>query len=112
MDAGSARTTRLFVCKTRGQSSAVILADAKGPPRMMMLVSPEGQPMLNFMDEKGQVIQGLPQSAKEAKWRGRSTVVRKNEHYSFLIKRLLNWGYMHKIEFFDKPNKVNIALIK
>jgi hypothetical protein len=64
MDAGSTRTTRLFVGKTRGQSSAVILAGAKGTPRMMMFVSPEGQPMLNFMDEKGQVIQGLPQSAK------------------------------------------------
>jgi hypothetical protein len=64
LDAGGAQTTRLFVGKTRGKSSAVILADAKGAPRIMMLVSPEGQPMLNFLDEKGQVIQSLPQPAK------------------------------------------------
>jgi hypothetical protein len=67
MDAGGAQTTRLFVGKTRSQSSAVILADTKGAPRIMMLVSPDGQPMLNFMDEKGQVIQSLPQPAKDTK---------------------------------------------
>jgi hypothetical protein len=67
MDAGGAQTTRLFVGKTRGRSSAVILADAKGAPRIMMLVTPDGKPMLSFMDEKGNVIQSLPQIAKESK---------------------------------------------
>jgi len=60
-EAGGAQTPRLFVGKTRGRSSAVILADTKGNPRIMMLVTPEGQPMLQFMDEKGQIIQSLPQ---------------------------------------------------
>ena len=66
-EAGGAQTTRLFVGKTRGKSSAVILADAKGNPRIMMLVTPEGQPMLNFMDDKGEVIQSLPQAQEKTK---------------------------------------------
>lgn len=60
--AGGRQTTRLFVGKTRGRSSAVILADAKGKPRIMMLVTPEGQPILQFMNEKGEVIQSLPEA--------------------------------------------------
>lgn len=60
-EAGGCQTTRLFMGKTRGRSSAVILADTKGKPRIMMLVTPEGQPMLQFLDAKGQVIQSLPQ---------------------------------------------------
>ena len=60
-DAGGQQTGRLFIGKTRGKSSAVIMSDAKGNPRIMMLVSPEGNPILNFMDERGKVIQSLPQ---------------------------------------------------
>jgi hypothetical protein len=60
LEAGGAQTQRLFVGKTRGRSAAVILADSKGKPRIMMLVTPDGQPMLNFMDDKGGVIQSLP----------------------------------------------------
>jgi hypothetical protein len=67
LDAGGAQTKRVFVGKTRGKSSAVILADAKGSPRIMMLVTPEGQPILNFLDEKGGVIQSFPQPVKDAK---------------------------------------------
>jgi hypothetical protein len=61
-EAGGKQTTRMFVGKTRGKSSAVILADAKGKPRIMMMVTPEGTPTLKFMDDKGQVIQTLPQA--------------------------------------------------
>ncbi len=60
--AGGRQTTRLFVGKTRGRSSAVILADGSGRPRIMMLVTPEGQPILQFMNEKGDVIQSLPET--------------------------------------------------
>ena len=62
-EAGGQQTTRLFVGRTKGKSSAVIMADDKGRPRIMMLVSPEGEPSLEFMDENGDVIQSLPQSA-------------------------------------------------
>ncbi len=59
-EAGGRQTQRVFVGKTRGKSSAVILADAKGRPRIMMLVTPEGQPMLQFLDEKGAVTESFP----------------------------------------------------
>jgi hypothetical protein len=61
--AGGPQTTRTFVGKTRGRSAAVILADTKGKARIMMLVSPEGEPSLEFMDEQGKVIQRLPDVA-------------------------------------------------
>ena len=59
-ESGGRQTQRLFVGKTRGRSSAVILADAQGRPRIMMLVAPEGQPTLNFLDAEGKVLQSLP----------------------------------------------------
>lgn len=59
-EAGGRQTPRLFVGKTRGRSSAVILADGQGRPRIMMLVSPEGRPMLNFLDADGKIVQSLP----------------------------------------------------
>ena len=60
IEAGGQQTQRVFVGKTRGKSSAVILADDQGRPRIMMLVSPEGHPELNFLDEAGNVTQSLP----------------------------------------------------
>lgn len=62
--AGGRQTQRLFVGKTRGKSSAVILADAQGRPRIMMVVTPEGQPSLQFLDGQGKVVQQLPEAAK------------------------------------------------
>jgi hypothetical protein len=59
-EAGGRQTPRLFVGKTRGKSSAVILADAKGQPRIMILVTPEGEPMLQFIGENGEPIYSLP----------------------------------------------------
>lgn len=59
-EAGGRQTQRIFVGKTRGKSSAVILADAQGRPRLMMLVMPEGQPLLQFLDEKGAVTESFP----------------------------------------------------
>ncbi|MEO5828041.1 MAG: hypothetical protein ABIQ48_05525 [Luteimonas sp.] len=64
--AGGRQTTRLFVGKTRGESSAVILADGQGRPRIMMLVAPDGAPMLNFMDEQGNVVQSLPEKSSDS----------------------------------------------
>jgi hypothetical protein len=67
LEAGGPQTPRVFVGKTRGRSSSVILADAKGKPRIMMLVTPEGQAMLNFLDDQGKVIQSFPQAQEKAK---------------------------------------------
>lgn len=64
-EAGGKQTKRMFIGKTRGKSSAVILADSKGSPRIMMIVTPEGKPTLDFLDEKGHVIQSLPETKKQ-----------------------------------------------
>ncbi|MCH8620333.1 hypothetical protein [Undibacterium sp. TS12] len=37
------------------------MADPRGRARIMMLVTPEGQPMLNFLDENGKIMQSFPQ---------------------------------------------------
>lgn len=60
-EAGGEQTRRLFVGKTPGKSSALILADAKGRPKIMMTVTPEGQPSLDFLDADGKVMMHLPQ---------------------------------------------------
>jgi hypothetical protein len=54
------QTARLFVGRTAGRSSALVLADAKGQPRIMMVVTPEGKASLQFLGDKGEVIQTLP----------------------------------------------------
>lgn len=59
-DAGGQQTQRLFVGRTRGDSSAVVLADGEGRPRIMMLVTPEGEPTLQFMSAEGEVIEQFP----------------------------------------------------
>ena len=58
--AGAFQTQRLFVGKTLDRASAVVLADAKGRPRILMLVTADGTPTLQFLDEKGDVVQSLP----------------------------------------------------
>ena len=60
-EAGGAQTQRMFVGKTRGKSSALVLAAADGNPRIMMLVTPEGKASLDFYDETGKVVQHFPQ---------------------------------------------------
>lgn len=62
-DAGGQQTRRVFVGRTPGKSSAVILADAQGRPKIMMLVTPDGKPSLQFLDDAGKVVQQLPQGA-------------------------------------------------
>lgn len=61
-EAGGQQTTRMFVGKTRGKASAIILADAKGRPKIMMMVSAEGNPVLNFLDDQGKIVQSFPQN--------------------------------------------------
>jgi len=51
---------RLFVGKSLDQASCVVLADAKGQPRIMMLVTPKGEAQMMFFDDSGEVIYSLP----------------------------------------------------
>lgn len=62
-DAGGQQTQRVFVGKTRSKSAAVVLADAEGRRRIMMIVTPEGQAELQFLDEKGKVTHTYPPAA-------------------------------------------------
>jgi hypothetical protein len=52
---------RVFVGKTRAKSSAVVLADATGRPRIRMEVTQDGNPSLEFLDDSGKVTQHFPQ---------------------------------------------------
>ncbi|MCL1893509.1 MAG: hypothetical protein FWG02_04625 [Holophagaceae bacterium] len=59
-EAGGKQTTRAFFGRTGGKSAAVILADAKGKARIMMYVTPEGKPVLQFLGDSGEPIYSLP----------------------------------------------------
>ena len=65
--AGGPQTSRLFVGRTGGDSSAVILADKQGHARIMMLVAPDGTPSLRFLNEKGEVVQRFPEAKADGK---------------------------------------------
>jgi len=58
--AGGMQVPRLFAGKTRDKASAVVLADAKGLPRIMMLVTPAGEAQMMFFNEAGEVVYSLP----------------------------------------------------
>lgn len=50
---------RLFVGKSRDKASTVMLQDAKGTPRLMLMVTPDGGASINFLDGKGQVVRTI-----------------------------------------------------
>jgi hypothetical protein len=52
---------RVFVGKTRGRAASVALSDGEGRPRLTLTVDPNGNPRIEFLDDKGQVTQRLPQ---------------------------------------------------
>ena len=52
--------TRIFVGKTKEREAKVTLYDAKGNPRINMMVDAAGGPRLDFLDEKGKVSYSLP----------------------------------------------------
>ncbi|MET0752030.1 MAG: hypothetical protein ABWZ66_01590 [Pyrinomonadaceae bacterium] len=58
---------RVYVGKTIENGSAVLLYDKDGNPRIMMIVGENGQPKLDFLDEKGNVIQSFPTVQGESK---------------------------------------------
>lgn len=58
--------TRIFVGKSKERDARVTLYDAKGNPRISMLVDAAGVPRLDFLDEKGKVTYSLPGTNKIA----------------------------------------------
>ncbi|AMP15736.1 hypothetical protein CPter291_3501 [Collimonas pratensis] len=54
-DEGKLGQRRIFLGMTSDQNSALVLNDAKGRPRMKLLVSAKGQPEIQMLDDTGKV---------------------------------------------------------
>jgi hypothetical protein len=62
----AAAAQRVFVGKTREKAATLTLSDPQGRPRLLLTVDAQGVPKLEFLDEKGAVIQTLPTPAAAA----------------------------------------------
>jgi hypothetical protein len=51
---------RVFVGKSTDKSAGVTLTDAQGKTRLTMKVTADGEPVLEFLDADGKVVQRLP----------------------------------------------------
>jgi hypothetical protein len=51
---------RVFVGRTREKAAALKLSDPRGRPRLQLMVDAQGAAKLEFLDEKGNVVQRLP----------------------------------------------------
>lgn len=52
---------RVYIGKTGDRAATVSLADAKGTPRLKLTVDAGGDARIEFLDEKGQVVQRMPE---------------------------------------------------
>jgi hypothetical protein len=57
---GAAAAQRVFVGNTREKAAALTLSDPQGRPRLLLMVDAQGAAKLEFLDEKGVVVQRLP----------------------------------------------------
>jgi hypothetical protein len=64
---GMGGAQRVFVGRTTKNEAAVILADPKGKPRILMSVDTNSVATLQFLDESGKVVYSLPQSPPAGK---------------------------------------------
>jgi hypothetical protein len=55
--------TRVVVGKSDTKAAIVMLADAKGRPRIRLTVEASGDPRLEFLDENGKLTHRLPPAA-------------------------------------------------
>jgi hypothetical protein len=51
---GLLNVNRVRLGTTPGKSSALMLSDAQGRPRLMLVVTPDGKPSIRLLDERGQ----------------------------------------------------------
>jgi len=63
-DAGRLSQNRIFLGMSRDNASALLLNDASGKPRMMLLVSAKGQPEIRMLDETGKVVRSVKPDAE------------------------------------------------
>jgi hypothetical protein len=59
---GELMVNRLAVGKGRDKSAFMTLSDAKGKPRIKIVVAAEGTPRIDFLDASGKVTYSLPQA--------------------------------------------------
>jgi hypothetical protein len=57
---GASGPQRVFVGRTREKAAALMLSDPQGRPRLQVVVDAQGVAKLEFLDEKGNVVQRLP----------------------------------------------------
>ncbi|MDM4766235.1 hypothetical protein [Pelomonas sp. SE-A7] len=61
---GQLQTNRVTLGTTPGKSSALMLSDAQGRPRLMLMVTPEGKPSIQLLDDKGQPAKTIDLESK------------------------------------------------
>jgi hypothetical protein len=63
-DKGRLSTNRVRLGTTPGKSSALMLSDAQGRPRLMLIVTPDGKPSIRLIDDKGQPAKTIDLESK------------------------------------------------
>lgn len=63
-DKGQLSTNRVRLGTTLGKSAALMLSDAQGRPRLMLMVTPDGKPSIQLLDDKGQPAKTIDLEAK------------------------------------------------
>jgi len=64
-ESGAAGARRIFVGKDPDKAAQVVLCDARGKPRIRMIVDAAGAARLEFLDEAGKVTSSLPDDSKK-----------------------------------------------
>ena len=62
-DEGKLMQNRIYLGMSRDNASSLILNDAKGRPRMMLLVGAKGQPEIRMLDDDGKVVRSVKPDA-------------------------------------------------
>lgn len=64
---GELMLRRLYLGKTRDNATLLEMLDGKGNTRIVMMVTADGEPKLEFWDEEGQVVFSIPEPDKTDK---------------------------------------------
>jgi hypothetical protein len=61
---GEFGASRLFAGKTRAKDAMVVLSDAQGRPRLRLVVAVDGEPRIEFLDDKGTIVRRLTSAVR------------------------------------------------
>jgi hypothetical protein len=62
----AAAQNRVFIGRSFDKSATVTLFDRNSRPRIRMVVGPDGEPKLEFLDASGKVLQTLPNTSSSS----------------------------------------------